>query len=62
MSTTRPLANDPLTSAWAAGLRSSLRAYARTHLPDAMVPAHFVVLPELPKLPNGKVDRGSLPP
>lgn len=61
MSPTGQLANDPLTSSWAAGLRSSLRAYARTHLPDAMVPAHFVVLPELPKLPNGKVDRGSLP-
>ncbi|GAA3708032.1 thioester reductase domain-containing protein [Streptomyces tremellae] len=62
MSTSRQLANDPLTSAWAAGLRSSLRAYARHHLPDAMVPAHFVVLPDLPKLPNGKVDRGALPP
>ncbi|MGW2377493.1 MULTISPECIES: thioester reductase domain-containing protein [Kitasatospora] len=57
----RRLANDPLASSWAAGLRGSLRGYARTHLPEAMVPAHFVVLPELPKLPNGKVDRGSLP-
>ncbi len=62
MSTNRQLANDPLTSAWAAGLRSSLRAYARAHLPDAMIPAHFVVLPDLPKLSNGKVDRASLPP
>jgi thioester reductase-like protein len=58
----RQLANDPLSSSWAAGLRSAVRSYARGHLPDAMVPAHFVVLPELPKLPNGKVDRGSLPP
>ncbi|MFF2142321.1 thioester reductase domain-containing protein [Kitasatospora sp. NPDC058190] len=57
----RRLANDPLASSWAAGLRGSLRGYARAHLPEAMVPAHFVVLPELPKLPNGKVDRGSLP-
>ncbi|MFJ5880644.1 thioester reductase domain-containing protein [Kitasatospora cineracea] len=57
----RRLANDPLASSWAAGLRGSLRGYARAHLPEAMIPAHFVVLPELPKLPNGKVDRGSLP-
>lgn len=62
MSPTRQLANDPLNAAWAAGLRSSLRAYARTRLPDAMVPAHCVLLPELPKLPNGKVDRRALPP
>ncbi|MEO5873430.1 MAG: thioester reductase domain-containing protein [Streptosporangiaceae bacterium] len=62
MSSNLRLANDPLTSSWAAGLRSSLRAFARVHLPDAMVPAHFVVLPDLPKLPNGKVDRSALPP
>lgn len=55
------LANDPLTSSWAAGFRSALRSYARAQLPDAMVPARFVVLNELPKLPNGKVDRNSLP-
>ncbi|WP_197995981.1 thioester reductase domain-containing protein [Streptomyces buecherae] len=61
MSPHRPLANDPLASTWSAGLRSALRGYARAHLPEPMVPAHFVVLPELPKLPNGKVDRASLP-
>lgn len=56
-----PLANDPLTSSWAAGLRTTLRSFARAELPDAMVPARFVVLETLPKLPNGKVDRGRLP-
>jgi thioester reductase-like protein len=56
------IANDPLASSWASRLRSELRSYALTHLPKAMVPAHFVVLRELPELPNGKVDRRNLPP
>ncbi|HXM54815.1 MAG TPA: thioester reductase domain-containing protein [Candidatus Dormibacteraeota bacterium] len=54
------LANDPLSSTQLAALRSSLRAFARAQLPDAMVPARFVVLDRLPTLPNGKVDRRSL--
>jgi thioester reductase-like protein len=57
-----PVANEPLASSQASRLRSELRTYALTHLPKAMVPAHFVVLRELPELPNGKVDRGNLPP
>lgn len=61
MSSVQQLANDPLSSSWASGFRSSLRTYARTHLPEPMVPTHFVVLRELPKLPNGKVNRTSLP-
>ncbi|MGW4492362.1 thioester reductase domain-containing protein [Streptomyces sp. NPDC004376] len=61
MSTDRQLATDPLTSSWASEFRSSLRTFARTHLPDAMMPSRFVVLSELPKLPNGKVNRSALP-
>lgn len=38
-----------------------LRAHMRRSLPDFMVPSLYVPLPELPRLPNGKVDRGALP-
>src|SRR6185369_5602579 len=31
------------------------------HLPPAMVPSFFVIMPELPLTPNGKVDRRALP-
>jgi len=40
---------------------SSLQEYLNRYLPDYMVPAAFVRLPELPIGPNGKIDRAALP-
>jgi len=40
---------------------SELRTYLSKHLPPAMVPSFFVIMPELPLTPNGKVDRRALP-
>jgi amino acid adenylation domain-containing protein/non-ribosomal peptide synthase protein (TIGR01720 family) len=39
-----------------------LRRRLGRRLPAFMVPAHLVLLDELPLLPSGKVDRGALPP
>jgi len=41
---------------------SQLRQTLRRHLPAYMIPSHFVCLPTLPLLPNGKLDRQALPP
>ena len=39
---------------------AELRGRLTEVLPPAMIPGRFVVLPELPELPNGKVDRAAL--
>ncbi len=41
--------------------QASVLAYARTHLPDAMVPSAVMWLNELPVNTNGKLDRKALP-
>ena len=40
---------------------AELRAHLRAILPAYMLPQHFVVLDEIPLLPNGKIDRNALP-
>ncbi len=53
------LASDPADSDELLS-SSSLRAFLRARLPEAMVPAGFVLLPELPRTASGKVDRRAL--
>jgi hypothetical protein len=38
-----------------------LKEYLREHLPEAMVPSHFIVLERFPQTPNKKIDRKALP-
>ncbi|MET0646636.1 MAG: amino acid adenylation domain-containing protein, partial [Pyrinomonadaceae bacterium] len=44
-----------------AGLREELRRHVRERLPEHMVPSGYVVLEEMPRTANGKVERRRLP-
>ncbi|WP_137918853.1 non-ribosomal peptide synthetase/type I polyketide synthase [Hydrogenophaga sp. 2FB] len=41
---------------------SSMREHLSAHLPEYMVPQHFVPMVEIPLLPNGKINRHALLP
>jgi amino acid adenylation domain-containing protein len=49
-----PVPGSDLTAA-------GLRRHLRDRLPAYMVPSFLVMLPALPRLPNGKIDRAALP-
>jgi amino acid adenylation domain-containing protein len=54
-------ANMPAQKNLAAELIPHWQAYLKEKLPDYMLPSAFVLLDELPRTPNGKIDRRALP-
>ncbi|MFT5045987.1 MAG: amino acid adenylation domain-containing protein, partial [Porticoccaceae bacterium] len=57
----REYSNNPLKEKLSAYVTPQLRAYLQNQLPAHMIPSDFVLLENLPQLPNGKIDRSALP-
>jgi amino acid adenylation domain-containing protein len=53
--------NDPLQRGFRQLLIPKLRSYMAESVPEYMLPSVWVVLPRLPRSPNGKIDRSALP-
>lgn len=50
-----------LLQLWQRSVTQSLRNHFKKKLPEYMIPQQFVLLDELPRLPNGKINRKALP-
>jgi amino acid adenylation domain-containing protein len=57
---------EPALAAYFVALRSKdlageIRSFLKSKLPAYMIPSHLIELAEMPRLPNGKINRNALP-